>query len=90
MLYQDWYETPRISATEAVVFRVVDAAGLPYSGRQQPVVSATVSGSGVICRTYRAGTIPGTYAVDIRTGTSSMTLSIAVGDVTESVVIPVY
>jgi hypothetical protein len=38
---------------------------------------------------YRTGDIPGTYAVDIRTGTLSMQLSFTIGAVSESVYIPV-
>ena len=87
VLYQDWYDTARASSTAAVVFRVVDAAGLPYSGAIAPAVSGT---NGTVLRTYRSGTIPGTYAVDIRMGTAPMTVNIVVGGVTESVVIPVY
>jgi minor extracellular serine protease Vpr len=87
VLYQDWWAYARSSSTAAVVFRVVDAAGLPYSGTAAPVVTGT---NGTVRRTYRAGTIPGTYAVDVRTGTGNLTVNIAVGSVTEAVVIPVY
>lgn len=87
VLYQDWYDYARTSSTAAVVFRVVDGAGLPYSGSVAPVVTGT---NGTVRRTYRAGTVPGTYAVDVRMGTANLTVNIAVGGVTESVVIPVY
>jgi len=50
-----------------------------------------VAGSGTVRRLYIAGDIPGTYAVDIRTGTTtaSMQLSFTIGTVSESVTIPV-
>ena len=88
VLYQDYYDSARSSSFAAVVFRVVDAAGLPYTGSATPQISVT--GSGSVRRLYRPGDIPGTYAVDIRTGTSSMQLNLSVGDVTSSVVIPVF
>jgi hypothetical protein len=87
VLYQDWWSYARTSSTAAVVFRIVDAAGLPYTGSVAPVVTGT---NGTVRRTYRAGTIPGTYAVDVRTGATNLTVNIAVGGVTEAVVIPVY
>jgi minor extracellular serine protease Vpr len=87
ILHQDNFDYARSSSTEAVVFRVVDAAGLPYTGTLRPEL--TVSGSGTVRSMYRAGDIPGTYAVDIRTGTSSMQLSFTIGTVSESVYIPV-
>jgi hypothetical protein len=87
VLYQDWWDAARSSSTAAIVFRVVDAAGLPYAGSTVPVVTGT---NGTVRRTYRAGTIPGTYAVDVRTGTANLTVNIAAGSVTETVVIPVY
>jgi hypothetical protein len=87
VLYQDWWDYARTSATAAVVFRIVDAAGLPYTGAVTPTVTGT---NGTVRRTYRAGTIPGTYAIDVRTGTTDLILNIAIGGVTESVVIPVY
>ena len=87
VLYQDWWDDARSSATAAVVFRVVDAAGLPYTGSLAPVVTGT---NGTVRRTCRAGTIPGTYAVDVRAGTANLTVNITAGAVTESVVIPVY
>jgi hypothetical protein len=88
VLYQDYYDAARTSSTQAVVLRIVDAAGLPYGGALRP--SITVAGSGSVRGFYRTGTIPGTYAVDIRTGTASMELSVTIGSVTETVVIPVY
>lgn len=86
VLYQDWHDSPQSTSTAAVVFRVVDAAGLPYSGTTTPRVTGA-SGS---VRAYRAGSIPGTYAVDVRTGTTSMTVNIVVDGITETVTIPVY
>jgi hypothetical protein len=87
ILYQDYFDSARSTSTQAVVFRVVDAAGLPYRGPLRPQL--TVSGSGTARAPYLAGDIPGTYAVDIRTGTVSMQLNFTVGTVSESVTIPV-
>jgi hypothetical protein len=87
ILYQDVFDSPRSSSSQAVVFRVTDAAGLPYTGSLRPEYS--VSGAGSVRRLYAVGDIPGTYAVDIRTGTDSMELSFMIGDVIESVTIPV-
>ena len=87
ILYQDYFDYARSSSTQAVVFRVVDAAGLPYTGSLRP--QFTVAGSGTVRSLYIAGDIPGTYAVDIRTGTLSMQLSFTIGTVSESVYIPV-
>ena len=70
-----------------MVFRVVNGAGLPYTGSVAPVVTGT---NGTVRRTYRAGTMPGTYAVDVRLGAGNLTVNTAVGGLTESVVIPVY
>ena len=88
ILYQDYYESALSSASGAVVFRVVDAAGLPYDGVLRPQIS--VAGSGRVRNLYRTGDIPGTYAVDIRTGTATMQLTLTIGDVTSSVIIPVF
>ncbi|MEO8371417.1 MAG: S8 family serine peptidase [Candidatus Solibacter sp.] len=88
VLHQDYYDSVRTTSSAAVVFRVVDASGLPYTGALRPQIS--VAGSGTVRNLYRAGDIPGTYAVDIRTGTSSMQLDLTIGDVTSSVVIPVF
>uniref|UniRef100_Q01TA9 Peptidase S8 and S53, subtilisin, kexin, sedolisin n=1 Tax=Solibacter usitatus (strain Ellin6076) TaxID=234267 RepID=Q01TA9_SOLUE len=88
LLYQDYYDAVRTSSTQAVVLRIVDAAGLPYTGALRP--SLTVAGSGSVRSFYRTGTIPGTYAVDIRTGTANMELTFTIGSITETVVIPVY
>ena len=88
ILYQDYHDAVRATASQAVVFRVVDIAGLPYAGSLRPQI--TVAGGATLRRLYRAGTIPGTYAVDIRTGTASVQLDITIGEITERVVIPVY
>jgi subtilisin family serine protease len=88
VLYQDYYDAVRTSSTQAVVLRIVDAAGLPYTGALRP--SITLAGSGSVRGFYRTGTIPGTYAVDVRTGTANMQLTFTIGNVTETVVIPVY
>jgi subtilisin family serine protease len=91
VIYQDNSDPTRSVSTQAVVFRVVDVAGLPYTGSATPQVSiASGTGTGSIRATYRVGDIPGTYATDIRTGTSSMELGITVGGVSTSVVIPVF
>jgi hypothetical protein len=87
ILYQDYFDYARSTSSQAVVFRVVDAAGLPYTGALRP--QTTVAGSGSAVRPYAAGDIPGTYAVDIRTGTTSMQLTFTVGTASASVVIPV-
>src|SRR5450432_660933 len=91
VIYQDNSDPARSLSRQAVVFRVVDVAGLPYAGAATPQVAITSgTGTGSIRATYSAGDIPGTYAADIRTGTSSMELSITVGGVTATVVIPVF
>jgi minor extracellular serine protease Vpr len=87
VLYQDFFDGVRSSSTQAVVLRVVDAAGLPYTGSLRPTV---VADSGSLRNFYRTGTIPGTYAVDIRTGTASMQLTFTIGDVKQTVTIPVF
>jgi hypothetical protein len=87
ILYQDFSDPARSISSQAVVLRVVDVAGLPYTGPMQPRIS--VSGSGSVRSFYRAGTIPGTYAVDVRTGTSTMQLTFVVGTVSQTVIIPV-
>jgi hypothetical protein len=89
ILYQDYSDSARSSSTQAVVFRVVDVAGLPYTGSLRPQL--TVSGSGTVRALYSAGDIPGTYAVDIRTGTAagSMQLNFTIGTASASVYIPV-
>ena len=88
ILYQDYSDPIRSTSFQAVVLRVVDVAGLPYGGPVLPRYS--VSGSGTVRALYRTGTIPGTYAVDIRTGTSNMELTFTAGAVTQTVVIPVF
>ena len=89
ILYQDYSDSVRSSSTQAVVFRVVDVAGLPYTGSLRPQL--TESGSGTVRALYSAGDIPGTYAVDIRTGTAagSMQLNFTIGTASASVYIPV-
>jgi hypothetical protein len=87
ILYQDYFDYARTSSAQAVVFRVVDAAGLPYTGPLRP--QYTVTGAGTVRSLYSAGDIPGTYAVDIRMGTANMQLNFTIGSVSESVLIPV-
>jgi hypothetical protein len=88
VIYQDFVDPMRTVSRQAVVFRVVDAAGLPYTGTETPQTAIT-SGTGSIRSSYRIGDIPGTYAMDIRTGTTSMEVSISIAGSTTSVVIPV-
>jgi subtilisin family serine protease len=89
VLYQDYYDPVRTLSRAAVIFRIVDIAGLPYTGPLTPSVAISLGGAS-IRRYYRAGNIPGTYAVDIRTGTSTLEVDISIGGVTQSVFIPVY
>ena len=88
VLYQDNTEAAHASAAGAVVFRIVDVAGLPFTGSTVPNV-AVASGDGTVRRTYPTGTIPGTYAIDIRAGTTALQLQITIGSISQSVVIPV-
>jgi hypothetical protein len=71
-----------------VIFRIVDIAGLPFAGSATPKVTIS-SGGGTVLSLYRTGGVPGTYAVDLRTGTGTMQVDIAVGDLAQSVVIPI-
>jgi hypothetical protein len=89
ILYQDFSDPARANAPGAVIFRVVDAAGLPFDDSSVPKVTMP-EGGGTVRRVYAAGSVPGTYAVDLRTGTSNMTLQIVAGDVTQTVVIGVF
>jgi len=87
VLYADSSDAAGSRVTGAVVFRVVDAAGLPFgSGTPKVAISA---GGGSVRSVYQAGDVPGTYAVDLRAGTSTMQIDISVGNVTQSVLIPV-
>jgi hypothetical protein len=86
VLHSDLHDSAGTTATGAVVFRVVDVAGLPFSGTATPNVTIS-AGGGAVRNVYRTGTVPGTYGVDIRTGTSTMRVDISVGDVTQSVLI---
>jgi hypothetical protein len=88
VLYQDYSDPIRTVSYEAVVFRIVDIAGLPYTGTLTPRVAMT-AGGGSIRDAYLAGDIPGTYAVDIRAGTSTMQLSISIAGMTQAVFIGV-
>jgi hypothetical protein len=91
VIHQEYHAAVRSVSKEAVVFRVVDVAGLPYAASAPPQVEITsASGTGSVRAVYAVGDVPGTYAADVRTGSSSMELAISVGDVTTSVVIPVY
>jgi hypothetical protein len=88
ILYQDFFDPIRVTSVQAVVLRVLDAAGLPYRGTATPQI--TVSGAGTVRAFYRIGDIPGTYAVDIRTGTANMGITFTIGSVSTDVVIPVF
>jgi hypothetical protein len=61
---------------------------LPYTGPLTPQI-AMAAGGGSIRRSYRAGDIPGTYAVDIRGGTTTMQLNISIAGMTQTVFIGV-
>lgn len=88
VLHQDYSDPSRTVSDGAVVFRIVDIAGLPYTGSLTPQI-AMAAGGGSIRRSYRAGDIPGTYAVDIRAGTSTMQLNISIAGMTQTVFIGV-
>lgn len=88
ILYQDYTDKAGSSSNQAVVFRITDIAGLPYTGSLIPTVTMSLGG-GRIKSKYQAGDIPGTYAVDIRAGSSLMEIDIAVGSVTQAVFIGV-
>jgi len=84
-------ESPRSSVSRAVVFRFVDAAGLPIEAAAQP--KATIgAGGGTVRDIYRYGDIPGTWAIDVRTGAANTVLEvdIAAGDLKQSVFIFVF
>lgn len=66
---------------------LVCGAGL-YTGPLTPQI-AMAAGGGSIRRAYLAGDIPGTYAVDIRAGTSTMQLNISIAGMTQTVFIGV-
>ncbi len=87
VLYQKNQVRSGLTTTYAVVFRIVDAAGLPLNG-VTPQVSIA-AGGGSLRGVYRAGTVPGTYAVDLRGGTGTMQLNITAGDATQTVFIGV-
>jgi len=87
-LYTRGSITAGSNATGAVVFRVVDVAGLPLSSTAFPTASVSIGG-GTVRGVYRTGTVPGTYAIDLRAGTSTMQVDITVGDITQSVVVGV-
>jgi minor extracellular serine protease Vpr len=89
ILYSDFFDAVGTLSNQAVVFRVVDAAGLPYTGSLQPNVTVAAS-TGRVRRTYTAGNIPGTYAIDVRLGTSTLQLSIQIGNVSQNVFIGVF
>ena len=81
-------QVPPRTTARAIVFRVVDVAGLPFTGTLSPRATL-VGGDGIAGQPVRVGTVPGTYAIDILTGTGTMQLSISVGSLTSTVTIPV-
>ena len=88
VLYQDYSDPSRTVSHGAVVFRIVDIAGLPYTGPVTPQIAMT-AGGGSIRNAYRGGDIPGTYAVDIRAGTTTMQLNISIAGLMQAVFIGV-
>ena len=89
VLYQDYLRPGRDRARR----RPWSCASWTRLGCRTPVPlrpSVRLSGSGTVRSFYRTGTIPGTWAVDIRTGTADMQLSFTIGTVTQTVVIPVF
>jgi hypothetical protein len=89
VLYSDVADPAGSLSSQAVVFRVVDIAGLPYTGSLQPTVTVD-AGGGRLRRLYSGGDIPGTYAVDLRFGTSTMQLTVQIGNVSQDVFIGVF
>jgi hypothetical protein len=88
ILYYDIQDSAQSTASKAVVFRIVDVAGLPFGGPAMPNVSISMGG-GTVRNVYRTGSVPGTYAVDVKTGASTMQVDISVGSLTQSVSIPI-
>ncbi len=87
--HQSVVESPRSVVTRAVVFRFVDAAGLPIESSTPPKVSVV---AGTLRDVYQYGDIPGTWAVDVRTGASSTLLEVDItaGSLQQSVFIFVF
>ncbi len=73
----------RQSVTGAIVFRIVDAAGLPLEAT--PTVTADATSGVLVNQVYQTGDIPGTYAIDLRFGTANPTITITAGTITQSV-----
>lgn len=90
ILYSDQSDSPRSTSRAAVVFRITDVAGLPYGGSVTPAVVVSAGYAGLIRALYAVGDIPGTYAIDVRTGSTSIQLEITAGAATATVFIPVY
>jgi hypothetical protein len=89
IVYSDSFDFSRSTAPTAIVFRIVDAAGLPFASTDTPKVTIS-AGGGTVRTVAKAGDIPGTWSVDLRTGTSDMEIDISVGGVTQSVIIPIF
>ncbi|MBI4904269.1 MAG: S8 family serine peptidase [Acidobacteria bacterium] len=87
VVYSDASNSARAASSQAVIVRLLDEAGLPYTGTEVP--SARVLTAGTVTRIYRYGDFPGTYALDVRMGTSDLAVSISAGAVTQTAVIPV-
>lgn len=89
ILYSDFSDPARTLSTQAIIFRITDVAGLPYTGSLKPT-AAISAGGGSLRNLYSIGDIPGTYAIDLRTGTSTMEIDLSVGGVTQAVLIGIF
>jgi minor extracellular serine protease Vpr len=84
VLYQPYTDSTGFHRDE-FVFRLVDAAGLPYQGTIKPTVTSDQSQG--VSSVYATGNFPGTYAVDVRLASGLNTFTITAGSVTQTVVI---
>ncbi len=89
VLYQDRTDPAGSTASGVVVLRILDAAGLPYSGNVRPQVAIPATSSGSVRALYSPGNIPGTWTVDVRTGATNLQLVFTIGTLTQTVTIPV-
>lgn len=88
ILYQDFQDPSSSLSKEAILIRVTDVAGLPYASSKP--VATVAAGGGSVRSIYSIGDIPGTYAMDIRTGTGNMEIDISVGGATQKVFIGIF
>ncbi len=88
ILYTDSSDSPKSSSTAAIIFRVVDGAGLPLNS-SAPISVNISAGGGTVRSVYAASSVPGTYAVNLQTGTSNMEVDITIAGITQSVIIPI-